>query len=313
MRKKYGLALGTMLMLSLVGCQSKDSPVVYDDVNILGGDNSISVSASVLIQDQESYVELEDTGEGFGAEIKVMSMNMDLTDYIGEVILSLTNPQWQQMATEAMENKGIYGYCYTMETGDHLYVKAGMDESGSFYTLLQLKRIDGTLRILRQTENAVLLFESENVGGNGNFEVWLLDGLTGNMYYEAGQLAGGKIQEGFCAKVHKGAGQTSVYTMWCNRDSMEYETITDKSELDISFYGIDQADASLSNICRIHEEYFLKGNGDGALEGNTQKEPENQDQNDAAEDSKTQETKPDDMPYDTQDSGNVEEWSPDIL
>lgn len=315
--------LGAVAMLA--GC--KDKEVVYKDVSIVettadAGNVALNVgttnpdaTASVM------YTVLEDHGSELGRRLDNIAVNMDITDYLGEVILSLSDPEWEDFITRNMLDQKIEGYQYTVGTNDILYINAGEDLSGEFYTTLQLKRIDGSVRMIRQTKDSVILFQSEGLGV-GAFEAWILDGTTGNMFEEIGKMSDNVITGNISVHAHKGAGQTSIYTMWCNRDSMDYDVIEKMISKDLTFFGLQPERASLAKMCEEHSNLFLGSKSGASVTPNTSKdslttekttEIGNDSNSTTSEISDYQETKPDDLPYDTDTNDSEEEWSPDIM
>ena len=61
---------------------------------------------------------------------------------------------------------------------------------------------------------------------NGTFEAWSVDSATGSITHEQGTMQGGVLAGDYTCDVHTGEGALDVYSLWSNREGMEYITYT---------------------------------------------------------------------------------------
>ena len=61
---------------------------------------------------------------------------------------------------------------------------------------------------------------------NGTFEAWSVDSATGSITHEQGTMQGGVLTGDYTCDVHTGEGALDVYSLWSNREGMEYITYT---------------------------------------------------------------------------------------
>ena len=61
---------------------------------------------------------------------------------------------------------------------------------------------------------------------NGTFEAWSVDSATGSITHEQGTMQGGVLTGDYTCDVHTGEGALDVYSLWNNREGMEYITYT---------------------------------------------------------------------------------------
>ena len=61
---------------------------------------------------------------------------------------------------------------------------------------------------------------------NGAFEAWSVDSATGSITHEQGTMQGGVLTGDYTCDVHTGEGALDVYSLWSNREGMEYITYT---------------------------------------------------------------------------------------
>ena len=64
---------------------------------------------------------------------------------------------------------------------------------------------------------------------NGTFEAWSVDSATGSITHEQGTMQGGVLTGDYTCDVHTGEGALDVYSLWNNREGMEYITYTGSS------------------------------------------------------------------------------------
>ena len=61
---------------------------------------------------------------------------------------------------------------------------------------------------------------------NGTFEAWSVDSATGSITHEQGTMQGGVLTGDYTCDVHTGEGALDIYSLWNNREGMEYITYT---------------------------------------------------------------------------------------
>lgn len=61
---------------------------------------------------------------------------------------------------------------------------------------------------------------------NGTFESWSVDSATGSITHEQGTMQGGVLTGDYTCNIHTGDGGLDMYSLWNNREGMEYITYT---------------------------------------------------------------------------------------
>lgn len=61
---------------------------------------------------------------------------------------------------------------------------------------------------------------------NGTFESWSVDSATGSITHEQGTMQNGVLTGDYTCNIHTGEGGLDMYSLWNNREGMEYITYT---------------------------------------------------------------------------------------
>ena len=61
---------------------------------------------------------------------------------------------------------------------------------------------------------------------SGAFEAWSVDCATGSITHEQGTMQGGVLTGDYTCEVHAGEGSLDAFSLWSNREGMEYVTYT---------------------------------------------------------------------------------------
>ena len=61
---------------------------------------------------------------------------------------------------------------------------------------------------------------------SGAFEAWSVDCATGSITHEQGTMQNGVLTGGYTCEVHAGEGSLDAFSLWSNREGMEYVTYT---------------------------------------------------------------------------------------
>lgn len=156
--------------------------------------------------------------------LTVLHQNMELPEYYGEGIHMVSNDTWYETLGVSMP-EGCRTY-ELREDGETLVtVQIGTDISGKIFTIVSL-RGESELVVLKQEERTVQLTLAgirENAY-DGAYEMWQIDGETGNIRQEKGTYTEGILTGEYLVAVKEGDGEGDPYDIWSMREEFEYET-----------------------------------------------------------------------------------------
>ncbi len=203
-RWRYGAAACVLLVGMLAGCG--DGSEDFEDVF----DNSVSVvepvdmslpTAAPDLGGSEEIVMSYNTGQLTEEEedavlgtLKLLQQNLELADYVGEGIHMVCSEEWYDfMALRLYEG----GRSYTLKRGETLLlsVQIGYAVDGSAFTNVFSQGEDGRVLLLKQEESRIWLLQTSVEEGryNGAFDLWQIDGQTGEILREQGTYSGGVV------------------------------------------------------------------------------------------------------------------------
>lgn len=208
-------------------------------------------------------VNLEEETEEIRSRAQEMRNNLELTDYVDESINLIDSADWfTTMMPKLKEGQRSY---YLEQDGQTLfYAQVGYTEEGQCFSKVWYMG-DQAKRFLSQEETTIRLVTVTPVGTgdgatetpdtmetdtadpateipdttapmtdapetmdqwNGMFEAWSVDSATGSVTHEQGTLQNGILTGDYTCNIHPGEGTLDVYSLWSNREGMEYATYT---------------------------------------------------------------------------------------
>lgn len=155
--------------------------------------------------------------------LAVLYQNMELPEYYGEGIHMVSDDTWYETLAAGMP-EGCRTY-ELRENGETLVtVQIGIDISGRIFTVISLRE-ESDLVVLKREESIVQLTLAgvrDNVY-DGAYEMWQIDGGTGEIRQEKGTYAQGILTGEYLVAVRKGTGEGDPYDLWSMRENFEYE------------------------------------------------------------------------------------------
>ncbi len=187
-----------------------------------------------LFGDEESLkaletitVNLAEEGEFVRQESQTMLNNLELEEYCDEAINMIVNSQWfDTMMPKLMEGRRNY---YLEQNGQvALVIQAGYRESGAPFSYVWHTGEEGEVLFLAREGNTLQMLETTLMDGsyNGDFQAWSLDGSTGDIIREEGTLEKGAYIGEYTIGVREGKGSSDLFSLWSNREGMEYTEYT---------------------------------------------------------------------------------------
>jgi len=187
-----------------------------------------------LYDDQEAFtdlqsiaVNLEEEEPEIFAEASLMLQNLELSEYLDESVNLIAGSEWlQTMMPKLYEGKR--NYFLTRDGKQILFIVVGYDESGKAYSDVWYTGSEEQAKVLRYYEGTVHLMQTGFKDGTaeGDFTSWMCDGNTGDITREEGTLQGGILVGEYTVSMHSGDGETDLFALWSNRESMEYTVYT---------------------------------------------------------------------------------------
>jgi hypothetical protein len=197
------------------------------------------------------YVNLEEEDEAIVQQAELMYQNMELEDYRAEGLHVAESDEWFSTMMPKL-SEGMRNYYKAQDGKSKLDIRVGYDEDGVKYTNVWYYGDDDRVLYISYKGVTAQLMETSITEGayNGEFELWTMNGATGDITHEKGNFNNGQIaEEGYSISFREGAGEGDVYDLWSMRETFEYE------ELDS--YGGAPGKSQLSAVaaCPIYEAY----------------------------------------------------------
>ena len=172
---------------------------------------------------QNIYVNLEEEEEAVRSEAQLMQQNLELEEYLDESVSLISSGQWMETMMPKL-SEGARNYFLQSEGNTVLTLQAGYDRQGVPFSKVWYFGTDGKVTLLQRKGNTVQMLNTQMTesGYNGAFEAWACEGDTGNVLYEQGTFVNGLYAGDYTAKLHTGTEGSDVFSLWSNRQGMEY-------------------------------------------------------------------------------------------
>lgn len=172
---------------------------------------------------QNIYVNLEEEEEAVRSEAQLMQQNLELEEYLDESVSLISSGQWMETMMPKLY-EGARNYFLQSEGNTVLTLQAGYDRQGVPFSKVWYFGTDGKVTLLQRKGNTVQMLNTQMTesGYNGAFEAWACEGDTGNVLYEQGTFVNGLYAGDYMAKLHTGTEGSDVFSLWSNRQGMEY-------------------------------------------------------------------------------------------
>ena len=159
--------------------------------------------------------------------IRTLYQNMELDEYMGEAIHTITNEAWYEVLGKGM----IEGSrTYTLQRGEEilLMVQLGYNMEGQPYSCVCLYGGESQISVLKQESSKVQLVQAEIQDGiyDGAFELWQIDSATGRIVRETGTYTNGVLTGEYTVSVREGTGEGDAFDLWSMREEFAYENST---------------------------------------------------------------------------------------
>ena len=195
-----------------------------------------------------------------------MQNDLELTEYLSESVNLIDSEDWfSTMMPKLKEGQRSYylgNGMHSRYNADYLLCAGGIYRRGTafskvWYTGSETKRFlsqEGTIiRLVTVTSTVAGAEDPTSTAGtdttaetadiqdtatpraatpadmgawNGTFESWSVDCATGSITHEQGTMQGGVLTGDYTCDVHAGEGGLDAFSLWNNREGMEYITYT---------------------------------------------------------------------------------------
>lgn len=207
---------------------------LYQEKGLIRRQRDLLEQSYRLYDDQQAFeilqtisVNLEEEDASIQQEAALMLQNLELAEYLDESINLISSSGWfSTMMPKLYE--GSRSYFMQRDGETVLFVQAGYNENGTTYSKVWYTGNQEEITLLQQIGNTVQLMRTQMAEGayQGSFESWLCDGSTGDIYHEQGSFNNGLLTGDYTAAVHRGTEGSDVFSLWSNREGMEYTTYT---------------------------------------------------------------------------------------
>lgn len=180
-----------------------------------------------LEQLQGITVNLEEEDASVREMAELMLQNLELEEYRDEAVNLISTEEWFTTMMPKLY-QGRRSYYLEKQENIALVVWAGYEEDGSAYSNVWYTKEDGQVIQLSYSENTMQMLVCGMKDGiyDGTFESWICDGTEGVICWERGSFVNGNLSGEYTVKIHTGTPEGEVYSLWCNREDMEYTTYT---------------------------------------------------------------------------------------
>lgn len=192
-----------------------------------------------LYQDQEAFELLQGIAVNVAEESKevrdqadILFQAFDIPEYLGDGINAMITDAWfSTMMPKLKEGKRSY-FQQKDTQSPCLYVEAGYGADGLPYGSAWYVTAEGKVTSLYKSGTMLRWVQTSLVDGTyqGAFESWLCIGATGDIYHETGTLEQGQLAGEYTAQVHTGEAASDLFSLWNNREGMEFTSYTGSFE-----------------------------------------------------------------------------------
>ena len=211
--------------------------------DILEQDYRLYEDADAFSTLQDLSVNLEEETEEIRSRAQEMLNDLELSEYLDESVNLIDSADWFSTMMPKLK-EGQRSYYLEQEEQPFFYAQVGYTDEGQrfskvWYTGSETKRFlsqeGATIRLVTVTSAAAgaedtatpLAATPTDMGGwNGTFESWSVDCATGSITHEQGTMQNGVLTGDYTCNVHAGEGGLDAFSLWNNREGMEYITYT---------------------------------------------------------------------------------------
>lgn len=204
-------------------------------------------------------VNLEEETEEIRSRAQEMLNDMELPEYLDESVNLIDSGDWFSTMMPKLK-EGQRSYYLERDAQPLFYVQVGYTGEGQrfskvWYTGNEMKRFlsqEGTTIRLVSVTSTVVEDPASTAGTdttaetadiqdtatpraatpadmgawNGTFESWSVDCATGSIIHEQGTMQNGVLTGDYTCDIHTGEGGLDAFSLWNNREGMEYLTYT---------------------------------------------------------------------------------------
>lgn len=182
-------------------------------------------------------VNLEEETEEIRSRTQEMLNDLELPEYLDESVNLIDSGDWFSTMMPKLK-EGQRSYYLERDAQPLFYAQVGYTGEGQrfskvWYTGSETKRFlsqEGTIIRLVTVTSTVAGAEdpasADMDAWNGTFEAWNVDCATGSITHEQGTMQKGVLTGDYTCDVHAGEGGLDAFSLWNNREGMEYITYT---------------------------------------------------------------------------------------
>ena len=206
-------------------------------------------------------VNLEEETEEIRSRAQEMLNDLELPEYLDESVNLIDSADWFSTMMPKLK-EGQRSYYLERDAQPLFYAQVGYTGEGQrfskvWYTGSETKRFlsqEGTIiRLVTVTSTVAGAEDPTSTAGtdttaetadiqdtatpraatpadmdawNGTFESWSVDCTTGNITHEQGTMQNGVLTGDYTCNIHAGEGGLDAFSLWNNREGMEYITYT---------------------------------------------------------------------------------------
>lgn len=172
---------------------------------ILSGCGSTPAEEETTAFTEEQTTEVQKTEQEQMAEL--MKQNLELPEYFDEAVNLMASDEWSKAVTE--------NYTLSDENGVRMFIQADEENSAVWFYK------EDITRMLKKSKELFYVMETAP-DYNGAFTAWILNPQTGDIFHETGTFTEGVLTGDYSVKVSQGTEGSEVFSLWTNRETMEY-------------------------------------------------------------------------------------------
>lgn len=203
-----------------LGMIRRQRDILEQSYRLFGLEDTLEELSGIYVSLDEEDTEIQNIAD-------LMLRNMELEEYRPESLHLVEENDWfATMMPKLYE--GRRNYFKQVEGEVKMVVTVGYDSDGIPFSNVWYYGDENKVIYLGYDNMAASMMETMIANGvyEGEFILWTLDGITGDIMRETGSFSGGALQtDNYAIELHEGFGESDIYDLWNNRENMEYTAL----------------------------------------------------------------------------------------
>jgi len=203
-----------------LGMIRRQRDILEQSYRLFGSEDTLEELSGIYVSLDEEDTEIQNIAD-------LMLRNMELEEYRPESLHLVEEDDWfATMMPKLYE--GRRNYFKQVEGEVKMVVTVGYDSDGIPFSNVWYYGDENKVIYLGYDNKVARMMETMIANGayEGEFILWTLDGITGDIMRETGSFNAGALQtDNYTIELHEGFGESDIYDLWNNRENMEYTAL----------------------------------------------------------------------------------------